>query len=424
MRRRIVGLAVLAAVLATGLFGVPLAIGAASYYLSDETAELEHLADTAAIQISPDLTRGVMPERLPESDGEAVLGLYARSGARILGNGPDRIEQSLSAALSGTIARGSASGDLLVAVPVMDNREVFAVLRAATARSQVYARTLTTWLLMLGLGGLAVVLTWIVARRQAGRLAGPLESFARTADSLGEGDFSVRSAPTGIAEIDTAGQSLNSTAKRLGTLLARERAFSADASHQLRTPLTGLRLNLETAREAAGNTRVSAQAIDAALVDVDRLERTISDLLSLARPATGGQPLHLAALLEEIRADWHVTLAAAGRPLRVVQEPELPATGVQTAAVRQVLTVLLDNAVKHGRGIVTVTARDAGGFLALDVGDEGTGAGPLQAFDPAVSPGHHGHGLELARSLAEAEGGRLVTNADSAVFTLLLPASA
>lgn len=441
MRRRIIGLAVLAAILATSLFGVPLAIGAANYYLSDESRELEYLADTAAIAISPDLVQGQVTD-LPTVEPETLLAVYDPTGALVLGRGPDVADGFVTAAMFGATSRGSSGGDLVVAVPVLDDNQVIAVVRAATARSQVYARTATTWLVMFGLAGLAVALTWVVARRQAGRLASPLESLAKAADALGEGDFSVRTEASGIAEIDTAGRSLNSTAHRLGAVLTRERAFSADASHQLRTPLTGIRLHLETALETSGD-RSSGQAIGAALTEVDRLERTISDLLSLARRSSSGQSLDVTRLVNEIRADWHARLAAAGRPLRLVQEPELPATTARTAAVRQVLTVLLDNAVKHGRGPVTVTARDAGGFLALDVADEGPGPGPgsppvsdqpaapeLPASpeqpaspEPPTSPEHHGLGLELARSLAEAEGGRLVSSVDSAAFTLLLPAA-
>lgn len=422
MRRRIIGLAVLAAILATSLFGVPLALGAANFYLNDERGELEHLADTAAIAISPDLVQGQLTD-LPPAEPETQLAVYDPTGARMLGTGPDAPDSLVSAALTGSTARGSTGANLVVAVPVVDDGNVIAVVRAATPRSQVYARTATTWLVMLGLAALAILLTWVVARRQAGRLAAPLESLAKAADTLGEGDFSVRTEPSGIPEIDMAGRSLNSTAHRLGAVLTRERAFSADASHQLRTPLTGVRLHLETALEAAQDRPATREAIDAALTEVDRLERTISDLISLARHSSNGQPLDAAPLMNEIRAEWHARLAAVGRPLRLVQEPELPATTARTAAVRQVLTVLLDNAVKHGRGTVTFTARDAGGFLALDVADEGAGPGPRPESEPPAAPENHGLGLELARSLAEAEGGRLIIATDSAVFTLLLPAS-
>lgn len=421
MRRRIVVLAVLAAILATGLFGVPLAIGAAGYYLSDESSELERLADTAAIQITADLVRGRAPDTLPTTEIETTLGLYDAAGARVLGRGPAGPDDPVAAALAGRTTRGTAGGNLVVAVPVTDGRTVLAVVRAATPRSEIYDRTLTTWLVMLGLAAVAVGLTWLVARRQAARLAVPLESLAKAADALGEGDFSVRTRPSGIAEIDTAGRSLNTTAERLDALLARERAFSTDASHQLRTPLTALRLNLEAAVDSPGNVQAAAQAVRAALVGVDRLERTVDDLLSLARRSANGRPPLLADLLAEIRAGWHGLLAAQGRPLRLMQEPDLPATAASSAAVRQILAVLLDNALRHGRGTVTVTARDAGGLLAIDVDDEGAGLSGAIGPEHARSADHYGLGLQLARNLAEAEDGRLISRPGSALFTLLLP---
>lgn len=426
MRRRIVVLAVLAAILATGLFGVPLAIGAAGYYRSDESSELERLADTAAIEITADLVQGRLPTTLPETEIETTLGLYDVAGARVLGRGPDRPDDLVAAALAGTTTRGTAGDNLVVAVPVTDGRTVLAVVRAATPRSEVYDRTLTTWLVMLGLAAVAVGLTWLVARRQAARLAAPLESLAHAAGSLGDGDFSVRTAPSGIAEIDAAGRSLNDTAQRLGALLTRERAFSADASHQLRTPLTGLRLNLESALDGSVDGP-AARSIQSALTGVDRLERTIDDLLSLVRRAGDGPSMELDGLLGEVRTGWHALLAAQGRPLRVVREPDLPGTGAASAAVRQVLAVLLDNAVRHGRGTVTVTARDAGGLLAIDVEDDGAGMSEGARRGEATGTGHTqpvdrgGRGLELADNLAEAEGGRLISRSGSALFTLLLP---
>jgi signal transduction histidine kinase len=232
---------------------------------------------------------------------------------------------------------------------------------------------------------------------------------------LGGGDFSVRTAASGIPEIDSAGASLNTTAERLGSLIGRERAFSAHASHQLRTPLTGLRLGLETALDAPdGDLRA---AVAGAIGSADRLERTIEDLLSLARePSRPGTPLDMAALAEEARATWGPVLAARGRQLRLQAAPDAPASTAAPAAVRQALWVLLDNAVQHGAGTVTVTVRDAGGALAVDVADEGRGPS-----DGGRSKGQ-GIGLGLARSLAEAEGGRLrLTRPAPPVFTLLLP---
>ena len=180
-------------------------------------------------------------------------------------------------------------GELVVAVPVTDGATVIGVVRAASNYSGVRMQIVGTWAAMVGLDLAAIGATLLVARRQARRLAAPLEALSRTAAQLGGGNFGVRTAPSGIPEIDAAGRSLDTTAARLGAMVSRERAFSADASHQLRTPLTGLRLGLETAleRPAVDLRAAVAAAIDAA----DRLEQTIEDLLTLARePGRRRQP--------------------------------------------------------------------------------------------------------------------------------------
>jgi signal transduction histidine kinase len=257
-------------------------------------------------------------------------------------------------------------------------------------------------------------------------LARPLESLAATAQQLGDGDFSARTARSGIPELDAAGRALDSTAERLGALVDRERALTADASHQLRTPLTGLRLGLETALELPAEGQRAS--IEAAIDSADRLEQTIADLLALARDSgPHGRPLVVPELVAELQAVWGPLLARQDRALVVHVEVGLPDTSVSAAAVRQVLGVLLDNATVHGAGMVTLTARDAGDALALDVADEGAGpvdVGRLFVRGTDRDDGH-GIGLALARTLAEAEGGRLrLRQPAPPVFSLLLPATA
>jgi signal transduction histidine kinase len=428
MRRRIVAVAVLAATLAITLFGLPLGYGVSRYFLGDEGNELERVADVAALSVTFDLAAGQPPGALVSPQGDITLGYSDATGARTSGAGPASVDAIAGDALhDGRVASADdVAGEQVVAVPVTNGQQVVGVVRAASDYSGVRLRIAVAWGLMLALAAVAIGLTWLLARRQARRLARPLESLAATAQQLGDGDFSARTARSGIPELDAAGRALDSTAARLGALVDRERALSADASHQLRTPLTGLRLGLETALELPPAEQRAS--IEAAIDSADRLERTITDLLTLARD-TGphGRPLHVPELVGELRAVWGPLLARQHRPLVVEVEAELPDTGVSAAAVRQVLGVLLDNATEHGAGTVTLTVRDAGNALALDVADEGAGPADIGGLFLRRTDRDDGHGigLALARTLAEAEGGRLRLRQPSPpVFSLLLPAAA
>jgi signal transduction histidine kinase len=428
VRTRIVGLAVLAAVLAIALFGVPLAGGVLKYAKSNERTRLLLGADAAAAAVSADVLRGKMPTDLRDPNDGTHLAVYVDRGLRILGTGPEGGDPAVYAALHGEISNKDLNGELIVAVPVTHDADVIGAVRAASPVMAVYRQVALVWLGMLGLGGLAICMVWLVARRQARRLARPLEELSEAARRLGQGDFSVRTIPAAIPEIDSVGSALNSTAGRLDDMLARERSFSADASHQLRTPLTGLRLRLEAALTHPDQDL--RHAITDGIAAADRLEQTIEELLALARDTRSSNttPLDLPVLLEEIEAGWHDRLAAQDRALHVAVDPLAPVSLASTAAVRQVLTVLLDNAATHGSGTVSVAVRNAADALAIDVSDEGTG---ITAAEPELFTRRsrladgHGIGLALARSLAEAEGGRLrLTQPSPPTFTLLVPAQA
>ncbi len=427
MRTRIVGLAVLAAVLAIGLFGVPLAAGVLKYLVSEQRTNLLDAANEAAARVAAAVRREKLPAGdLPESTHGTHLAVYVDRGRRIQGIGPQGGDYVVQRALRGDTHSGDVGGDLVVAVPVTHDSDVIGAVRAASPRSDVMKQVMLVWLAMVGLACLAIGTVWLVARRQARRLARPLEELSDAARRLGQGDFSVRTRPADIPEIDSVGTALNSTAGRLDGMLARERSFSADASHQLRTPLTGLRLRLEAALDRPGQDL--RQAITASIADADRLEQTIEELLALARDTRSSNttPLDVAGLLDEVERGWHDRLAAQERALRVAVDPQAPVSLASTAAVRQVLTVLLDNAATHGSGTVSVAVRNAADALAIDVSDEGSG---ITAPEPELFTRRsrladgHGIGLALARSLAEAEGGRLrLTRPAPPTFTLLVPA--
>ena len=431
VRKRIVRLAVLVAVLAVGLFEVPLLVAVGQYVLSEREAELRQDADDAAVDVAADLLRN-NAVAAPRAHGQETRNsVYDHRGTRVAGSGPEQADSYVSDALDGKASArplGELARNIVVAVPVTHETEVVGAVRASSPREEVYQRMGLIWLAMLGLTAAVIALVWLVARRLAHRLAQPLESLATTALRLGEGDFSVRSPRTRITEIDAVGAALDTTAARLDDMLARERAFSANASHQLRTPLAGLRLQLEAA--LADPSADSRAAMTASVGAADRLEQTIDELLALARSSrkSATSQLDLDALFDDLSRTWTARVAADDRTLALTIAPQLPTATASPAAVRQILGVLIDNAVVHGVGAITVTAREAADAVAIDVSDEGGGftdEEPDLFARQAAHANGHGIGLALARSLAEAEGGRLrLTRPAPPIFTLLLPAAA
>jgi signal transduction histidine kinase len=133
------------------------------------------------------------------------------------------------------------------------------------------------------------------------------------------------------------------------------------------------------------------------------------------------EPLDIAALLGEIETSWHGLLAKDGRLLSVRADSGHRSVRASAAAVRQILAVLVDNAVHHGTGRVDVHARDTIGSVAVDVRDQGSVDVDEAVFASSAATGR-GIGLPLARSLAEAEGARLlITRRKPTTFTLFLP---
>lgn len=424
MRRKIVTLSLVIAGLTIGLFGVPLAVGLAQFAFTEEQASLQRLADFTARSAQPELIHDEVPSSIPDTDDGRLLGVYDGQGRRLLGDGPPRGDDAVERALNERAVQDGSGSDLLAAVPVTDGHGVHGVVRAMAPASAVYERIAPAWLGMVALAGLVLVAVWVVARRQAGRLAAPLERLAVSAQRLGEGDFTVRAAAAGLPEIDSVGDALNGTAGRLDDLLARERSFSAEASHQLRTPLSGLRLRLEAALDQPD--RNPRDAIRDGINEADRLERTIDELLVLAREdtSTTREPIDVPTMLAEIETEWRDRLPSH-RGLECHIPPDLPQSPVSAAATRQVLGVLLDNAELHGAGTIRLSARDLNDAVAVDVSDEGPGPRPgaLAADERECHVRPHGMGLAIARRLAEAEGGRLVLSRSSPpTFTFLIPA--
>ena len=409
----IVGVAA-AAVVALAL---PLAIGAQRLYREDELLSLERDATAAARGFDAKAQPGDPVEFGPSTD---ELAAYDAAGTRLGGSGPltpdSVVEQTLS---SGLVTDHSSGAALVVAVPLLANEKVVGAIRAARSTGELSERVLRMRLTIGGVATLIVAFAAAAALALSRRLNRPLSQLAATAAEMEDGRPALRFPRSGIEELDTVAAALDETVARLGAVVARERAFSADASHQLRTPLAALRLELES-RQLAGDD------VDEPLRQVERLDATIDTLLAAARDtATAQPPFAIEPLLEELRASWTGRLAAQGRVIEISALPDLPPVRGAIGAVREILGVLVDNAARHGDGTVRIQARSLAGSLAIDVTDQGPGVDQAErAFARRTGDGH-GIGLALARSLAEADGGRLDL-ADGRPgmtrFTLLLPA--
>lgn len=312
------------------------------------------------------------------------------------------------------------TGDIIsTTVEGTDGRSVTVYASANPVRDRVQ-RPLV---ILAGLGLAGLLTTWLLAQAEARRLGQPLRELAATAARLGSGDFSVTAPRSGIPELDSLATTLDASAARIDALVRAERSFNSDASHQLRSALTGLRLRLEEL--ALTDDPVAAAEARAAVEQADRLSATIDDLLRLSRTGRAGVATRfdLRALVVNHADDVVIALRRKRRNIVISPGPDLPVEAAQ-GAVGQALDVLLWNAAKHGRGTVTLAIEMHDGWAELTVADEGAidpaSVGDIFVQQPRANT--HGIGLPLARRVIEAEGGRLeVAETSPTIFRIRLP---
>ena len=384
------------------LFGIPLAVVVERFVEESATLQVEREAVLAAREIPADFSTTTDPVELPIGANATVFGLYDGKGNLVAGVGPNPADADTTRSLANAVVDGETDKTRIVNVPIAADEDVIGVLRAEQPTRAGIARTRRIMTLLGGLavGVLAVAagLGWLLASR----LARPVLRLRDAAVQLGDGDFAVSIPGSNVPELDEAAAALTATARRLDDLLRRERSFSADASHQLRTPLAGLRAAIETELQFPRTDR--AELLHESLSDVDRLERTIDELLAIARtPEAPSKPVDLADVFDRIEADWRKQFAAQGRSFAVASARHFPAAVGRPAALRHALDVLIDNALVHGSGAVHIGTVWSDDTVTIAVSDEGRG---LLEPQPTSNTGRHG--LTLARRLIEDLPGRLV----------------
>jgi two-component system OmpR family sensor kinase len=306
----------------------------------------------------------------------------------------------------------------LLAVPAQIDRQPRIVVVGQTLgdRNDALARLLE---LFAVLGPIALLATstggWVLA----GRALRPVDKMRRRATELAMQDgLAQLPVPSTRDELARLAQTLNSLLARVHTSAERELRFVDDASHELRTPLAVLKAELDLSLSRPRGAEDLQDTVRAAARETDRLVRLAEDLLVLARVRQQGLPVKrrltdVADLIESSVGPARAAADAAGREIVVRAVDSV--VDVDPDRMRQALLNLLDNALRHGAGTVTVTtSQDASGF-SIEVRDEGPGIAPAlrsTAFEPfrrgpsLDGPlGGSGLGLSIVRAVVEAHSG-------------------
>ncbi|MGL5909279.1 MAG: sensor histidine kinase, partial [Phycicoccus sp.] len=203
---------------------------------------------------------------------------------------------------------------------------------------------------LLGAAVAALGSVWL-ATREADRVGDLLATLRSRAERLGDGDSRPVPLASGIDELDHLDGTLLRGAQQGARRLAAERDFAADASHQLRTPLTALLMRLEEI-SVTSDLQVVAEEAHIAIGQVERLSRVVDELMSRTRSGVEANPaVSLDSVLASLQREWQPAFAAAKRSVHVHGERGLRVRATPVT-LGQILTTLLENSLSHGSGTV------------------------------------------------------------------------
>jgi signal transduction histidine kinase len=404
-------------------------------------SNVEHDANVIATLYEDDLEDGLALDPAPADTYQD------RTGARVVVVDVDGISQAdtgdvidrdfstrpeIATALDGVRTSGTRRSDTLdtdllyVAVPVASGGTVHGALRVTLDTSDVDERIRNFW---LSLGAIAAVVLaavgligWVIARS----VTRPLRELTASAARFAGGDLSVTEhVPEGPPEIRALDETMSTMARRLDGVLRDQRRFVADASHQLRTPLTALRLRLENLQsdladdEGPPDEQAAVDALERAIDETERLTELVSSLLQLARaddhPVT--DVADLGVLVRDRVDTWTAIADERGAVLRQESTDEPTMVQCVPGAIEQILDNLFDNALAvtpPGAGVEVEIEAGRVGFVELRVVDHGPGLADDAKVDAmrrfwrgdSTRPGT-GLGLAIVETLATSSGGRV-----------------
>ena len=410
MRKRLIRSTLVVVFAVVAAFGVPLGWLSANYLENRQQEELDLVAE--------DIARAVSSREGAADDSTVPANLLREANSRTR-SGVVRLPNG---ALSAPVGAEDLGPSPLRAEAVGSNGEVVVIEQSREETDSVIRRL---WLAIGGVALLALGIAFVLAWFQSRRLARPLTDLAKTAAQLGSGDPRPMHRRYGIRELDQVSGVLDDSVTRVAEMLASERRFATDASHQLRTPLTALSMRLEEILVSDDPETIKEEAT-AAITQVERLADVVDRLLAEARQSRTAHAvsLHVDGIVRQQVTEWTPAFARAGRQLKI--EGKRTVIGLASpGGLSQVLATLLENSLAHGDGTTFVRIRTTATKVVIEVGDQGPGVPPElsgRIFERSVSgDAGTGLGLAVARDLAEADGGRLeLMQAQPPVFAVWL----
>jgi signal transduction histidine kinase len=441
-------------VLAILAFEVPLAISLNRRVHSEVQSQARSQADVLAATASDLLASDERPslQALVRKVAKLVRGrvVVVDANARVLADsaasepaGQPFSRPEIAQALAGRAAQLTRTSNTLHArilattAPLLQRGRIIGAVRV-TQSVAATDRAVRRVVLNLAAIGLAVLLIGLFAGTIIARaITRPMKHLQESAQRIAAGDLEVRAPVEGSREQRSLARSFNDMTDRLSRALAAQKQFIADASHQLRTPLAGLRLRIEEA-QAAGVSEAANVEIRQGTLEIDRLARTIDELLILSsagereRQLDSVDTVDTLEAAEAAHARWSRYADARSITLTLDAEPPGERVACSRADLDMAIDALLENALHYSPANTTVTVSCHGG--SIEVQDEGAGLAPgeeehvFQRFRRgsagATGPKGSGLGLPIARALARRWGGEvtLVPRSDGgATATIALP---
>jgi signal transduction histidine kinase len=418
--------------LAIVAFGVPLALNLSARVNAEVRTQAQAQADLVAATAADLLGTASRTElgTLVRTAASSVRGrvVIVSATGRVLADsaGPAELGTSyesrpeIETALDGRpvqVQRASRTLDqqiLATAVPIIHDGRVAGAVRVTQSVAAVHSAVLHVEL-AIGLIGLIVLALGLLAGGLlAAQIARPLRRLEAVARRVAQGDLRARAAAEGSLEQRSLSSSFNEMTDRIARLLGAQQDFVADASHQLRTPLTGLRLRLEEAKALASDP--GAPELDAAIREVDRLSHTVDELLRLSRAGKrrlDGSRVELGDLVADALQRWRPHASDRAITLERRRDDGPGEVWAARADLERALDALLENALAYSPAGSTVTVACARG--RIEVRDRGPGI-PADERELVFARFHRGRagryaargdglGLSIARELAREWGG-------------------